>query len=443
MTIKTIFSRFILFLFFISCPLITAQNVSKKQDIAVFSLSYYGWLIPGFLYNGIDGEIMKNFFALERFNIIAMEHRLYANDLETFSRAVLNSREANTQIPEEVLMGHESFTRQDWEKTINSYYTVVPIVQNYTVQEIEKKEGGKKTFSYKVKFAVEFHIYSIEKKEKIAFFTIEESMTGKNLQEAVELTISLFGIELERALRGIEDFKIKTGVIKTENKKVYFELGENIGVKKGDEYVVIGYDEDNNEKETGFLVVTETEQDFSSALTLYANPKIVMGDQLKEVPRLPVEFRLAFAGEFGLNFKYGEKSPAVFQAGLHISQTRGFYRFRPCYAIEAGFSSGKNTIKAGIPVSILIGTEIWNTYFGKMQILPTVQVFYTTLALIEKTSKWKPAEAGIKVFVHTSRLITRDVKLGVDIGFKAGIDLRETAALFFRAILGVGLTVKF
>lgn len=443
MNIKTMFNRFILLLFFICCPLLSAQNVSKKQDIAVFSLSYYGWLIPDFLYSGIDGEIMKIFFTLERFNIIAMEHRLYAEDLETFNRAVLHSREANAQIPEEVLMGHEAFTRQDWEKTINAYYTVVPIVQNYALEEIEKEEDGKKTLNSKVKIAVEFHIYSIEKKEKIAFFTIEESMTGKNLQEAAALTINLFGIKLERALRGIEDFKIKTGVIKTEHKKVYFELGENVGVKKGDEYAVIGYDEDNIEKETGFLVVTETEQDFSSALTLYANPQIVIGDQLKEVPRFPVEFRLAFAGEFGLNGKYREKSPAVFQTGLHISQTRGFYRFRPCYAIEAGFSSGKTSPEAGIPVSFLIGAEIWNTYFGRTQILPTVQIFYATLASVQKGSKWKPAETGVKVFVHTSRLMTRDVKLGVDIGFKAGINLRETAAAFFRVIVGLGLTVKF
>lgn len=443
MSIKTIFNRFILLLFFISCPLLSAQNVSKKQDIAVFSLSYYGWLVPNFLYEGIDGEIMKIFFTLERFNIIALEHRLYAEDLDSFNRAVLHSRKADVQIPEEVLMGHEAFTRRDWEKTINAYYTVVPIVKNYTVEEIEKEENGKKTFSYKIKFAVEFHIYSIEKKEKIAFFTIEENMTGKNVEEAAALTVNLFGIKLERALRGIEDFKIKTGVIKAEHKKVYFELGENAGVKKGDEYVVIGYDENNKEKETGFVVVTETGQDFSSALTLYANPQIVIGDQLKEVPRFPVEFRLAFAGEFGLNFKYGEKGSAVFQTGLHISQTRGFYRFRPCYAIEAGFSSGKNSTVTGIPVSLLIGAEIWNTYFGKVQILPTAQFFYTTLASIKKGAKWKPAETGVKVFVHTSGLINRDIKFGVDIGFKAGVNLRETTAFFFRIIAGLGLTVKF
>ncbi|MEL3913690.1 hypothetical protein [Treponema pedis] len=436
------------FLFLIlAAGAIFAQSISKKQDIAVFPLSYYGWTIPEILYEGIDAEIMRNFFALERFNIIAMEHRFSALDLETFNAAIIKSRETDTPIPEEVLMGHESFTRTDWEKTVNAYYIIVPIVQSYTLKIVEEENNddenpyGEPVFTYKVKFSVEFHIYSMQKKNKIAYFVIEEKASSKNLEEALNSAITFFGIKFERALRGIEDFRIKTGVIKTEKNNVHFELGNDIGVKKGDEYVVIGYDENNNEAETGFVVVTDTEEDFSTALTLFSNRPITIGDQLKEVPRFPVEFRIFFTGEFTLK-KAGEaKSSSVFQTGLHVSHTRGFYRFRPCYAIEAGFSSAK--ISEGIPVSVLLGMEIWNTYLGKVQILPTVQIFYTSLASYNQAERFKPYETGIKTFVHTSWLITRDIKLGFDAGFKAGLAFKEIKGSLFRPLVGIGLTVKF
>ena len=41
---------------------------------------------------------------------------------------------------------------------------------------------------------------------------------------------------------------------------------------------------------------------------------------------------------------------AVFSPGLHISQTRGFYRFRPCTGLEVNFEGTSNS-KNGIPVS--------------------------------------------------------------------------------------------
>ncbi len=434
------------------------QNVSKKQDVAIFPLSFYGWIIPESLYTGIDSEIMRNFFTLERFNVIAMGYRFSHTDLESFNDAVLRARETESALPEEVLMGHEAFTKADWEKTVNAYYIVVPIVQTYSFEKIQTEEknenkekdkngvsgSGKKEeqtdFTYKVKCAVEFHIYSMQKKMKISYFVINGSSESGTLQGAVDIAVTVFGIKLERALRGVEDFIIKTGVIKTEKGNVYFELGNELGVKKGDEYAVIGYDENNTELETGLVVVTGTEENASTALTLYANQHITVGDQLKEVPRFPFDIRVFFTGEFTLKIK----DAAIFQFGIHVSQTRGFYRLRPCYAVEVGFSADKS-INGDIPFSVLIGMEIWNTYFGRIQILPTIQFFYAAFSSDSKGKKpqWESAETGLKTFVHTSWLVSRDIKIGFDAGCKAGFDFYRGNKIVFRPLLGAGITIKF
>ena len=434
-------------LFFLLCvaSAVFPQSVSKKQDIAIFRLSYYGWIIPQALYEGIDEQILQNFENLKRFTIIAMNHRIGADSLEEFDARIRSSREQDAVVPEEVLMGQQAFTREDWEKAVNSYYLVVPIVRDYElVLREEKLTDGKIRVRYKARISVEFNIYSAHKKTKAAFFVIEKTAIDASPEAAFSSAIALMGLSLDNHLRRVPDFRIRTGIIKAEKQDVYFELGNDLGIKKGDEYVIIGYDEENNEKETGLVVVTDTKEDFSKSITLYTSQPIQLGDQAKEIPRLPVEFRAFVDSEIKFG-KTAADTKAVFSPGLHISQTRGFYRFRPCYGIESNLND-KDNLQNGIPVSFLLGAELGNTYKGRFQILPTAQVFYTVLASSNVKELPKSAGAGIKAFVHTSYLISRDIKLGINAGFKAGFNFssseQNSENKFFRLILGIGLTIK-
>lgn len=438
--------RIVLIFFMYICTTVFAQSISDKQDIAVFSLSYYGWSVPEFLYNEIDSKIMETCIDLKRFNIIEMQYRLYAEDLEEFNQSIRRYRIEETAVPEEVLMGHEAFTRKDWEKAINSYYIIIPILNNYLIEKNTYYSDDNKIITkYHIKFEVDIHVYSAKTNSKIAFFTIKENKYGENFINIVKLATRIFAARFETKLRAIPDFTIRTGVIKAEKPKVYFELGNDFGVKKGDEYAVIGYDENNNEVEAGLLVVTNTQNDFSAARTLYAKNNIVIGDQLKEIPRFPFEVRLFPAIEF--NPTIVQKASAfsdsmIMQFGMHISATRDFYRFRPCGSVEVGFAK-KYNLTTGIPITYLAGMEIWNTQIGRLQILPTAQIFYTGLVSVNKKERWKSAELGTKVSVHLSYLFTRDIKFGADFGFKAGVDFADTKGVgLFRVILGLGLTFK-
>ena len=89
----------VLFLLFCVAAAVFPQSVSKKQDIAVFRLSYYGWIIPQALYEGIDEQILQSFEDLKRFTIIAMNHRIEAGNLEEFDTRIKSSREKDVVIP--------------------------------------------------------------------------------------------------------------------------------------------------------------------------------------------------------------------------------------------------------------------------------------------------------------------------------------------------------
>ena len=429
----------VLIIFFFSSPFY-AQKVSEKKDIAVFATSYYGRHIPNKLIDMIDEAIMNVFFNLERFNIIGLEYRLASTDVDIFIELIKHSREKNTELPESVLMGLEAFTKEDWEKTINSYYVVTPIVKNYSI------EKGKfydiffgEIDGYKAKISLEFYIYS-SKENKREEFDIKISAINSSYNNAYVTAVEALSEKLDLELRKIEAFTIKTGIIKAEAGSVHFELGKKMGVKLGDEYVVLSED---GRRETGLIVVTKTESDFSKGLILYSKKPLNLGDAIKEVPHGPFEYRAYTLGEFGFFFAEKGLYDGGGTFGINVSGTRGFYRFRPCFGAEITFDSQTAKILSiGAPITIFGGAEIGNTYLSRLQILPTAQFYYTMMVTDSKECFPIPLGAGLKAFVHTSFLITKNFKIGGDIGVKIGSTFYNGIGGILRFTAGVGFTIK-
>lgn len=417
-----------------------AQVVSKPKDIAVFSLSYYDSTIPFALVEEIDARVLSTAHNFKRLRVIGVDKRLMYNDLNAFYRAIQESREVNTIIPEEVAMGHVAFTRADWNKAVNAYYILTSNVEDYDIQtkSIEQQDGTLFT-EYEVSVSVLFTVYSVQEKQKHSEFMLTATAKDKRINEAFRQLASMIGVRLEGQLRNVGDFRINTGVIATENPRVYFELGNTIGIYKGDEYAIIGYDSNNNPVETGLLVVVDTQQDFSTALTLYADPDVVVGDQLREIPHLPMEFRTYSNVEFGTAYYSTAKNTVLplLTGGLHISWTRGVYRVRPSFAFEINGFWGIYPVFSGS-----IGAEIMNTYIGRCQILPTLHFFYTVAASKEKNVAPTTLELGGKLITHISWLFARDFKIGLDIGIKSGYTTNPQMPFLLRGVLGLGLTVK-
>ena len=429
----------ILIVFFFSSSFY-AQKVSEKKDIAVFATSYYGRHIPNEFIEMIDEAIMNVFFNLERFNIIGLEYRLASTDVDIFIELINRSREENTELPESVLMGLEAFTKADWEKTVNSYYVVMPIIKDYSIS-MERYDDlflGE-TDGYRIEIALEFYIYSSKEdlREKI---DIKISSIDKTYEKAYNTALKSLSKKLDLELRKIEAFTIKTGIIKAEKGTVHFELGKKMGVKLGDEYVVLSED---GKKELGLIVVTKTENDFSKGLILFSKKPLNLGDAIKEVPHGPFEYRVYALGEFGLFFTERGLYDGGGTFGINLSGTRGFYRFRPSFGAEMTFDSqSPKILSIGAPITIFGGAEIGNTYLRRLQILPTIQFYYTMIVTDSKKTIPIPAGVGLKAFVHTSFLVTKNFKIGGDVGVKTGATFYNGIGGILRFTAGVGFTIK-
>ena len=200
---------------------------------------------------------------------------------------------------------------------------------------------------------------------------------------------------------------------------------------------------EDGKKELGLIVVTKTENDLSKGLILFSKKPLNLGDAIKEVPHGPFEYRVYALGEFGFFFADRGLYDGGGTFGINVSGTRGFYRFRPCFGAEMTFDSqSPKILSIGTPITIFGGAEIGNTYLRRLQILPTIQFYYTMIVTDSKKTIPIPAGVGLKAFVHTSFLVTKNFKIGGDVGVKTGATFYNGIGGILRFTAGVGFTIK-
>ena len=134
---------------------ISAQVVSERKEIAVFKLSYYRFDIPNAVLGGIDEEIRSVFINLGRFDVVGLTQRLEEGDLNEFIDKIKLYKEEQVEIPEEVQMGKEFFTKADFDGLFGSFIVVVPAVANYVVARLDTGE-------YQVNIKTSFTFVNVE-----------------------------------------------------------------------------------------------------------------------------------------------------------------------------------------------------------------------------------------------------------------------------------------
>ncbi len=89
-----------------------AQNatVSKKHDVAVFALGYYGYDIPLETLATVDAEIQGVFVNLGRFNVLGQTERLSSKDIQVFIDTLKTAKQNNTPLPDEIKFGDVQLT---------------------------------------------------------------------------------------------------------------------------------------------------------------------------------------------------------------------------------------------------------------------------------------------------------------------------------------------
>lgn len=342
-------------------PFLAAQQVSEKKDIAVFKLSYYHWNIPNTVLGGIDEEIKGVFVNIGRFNVLGMTQRLEPGDLNEFIDKVKQFKEEKVEISEEVQMGQDFFTKADFDRLVGSFIVVVPSVASYV---LEPKEG-----EFKANLKTSFNFINVEQGRTFAQAFVETQGSDPNPDSAAKAALDGIAMRLTFEIRKIPEFQLKTGVLEVHGSELILELGRDMGITVGDEFLIVSTRVLDSGKtyttENGLLVIKEVSDEVSVGKIIYARPRPEVGDQLRELARLGLD-TTPYLHVASALLQHDRTSPITVLAGLRQSISRGFFNFRPFAGIEVPFIAN---ILAAIPLNLYVGGE-YDLYLGRLQLVP-------------------------------------------------------------------------
>jgi hypothetical protein len=413
-------------------------EVSKKKEIAVFALSYYGWQIPYEALAEIDSKIQKVFVDMGRFDVIGLTQRFKSGDVDRFIKTIKAAKEENFVLPEEYTTGDKAFTQADFNKLIGSFIVAIPVVTSYESEYKYNKYTEKYYYETKVKTVVTFYNVEDDKIEGIA--EIESSAIDfEDQMKSIKGAIAAIPSDLEFKTRSIEAFKIKTQILAVERDAIKIQLGQDMGIQVGDEFIIYkseSYGDVVDQREIGSATVKDVSSKLSTAYVLFADEALVPGMQLKEIPR-SADFDLYAAGIFYLSKPSNSASKFGLALGLTSTASRGFFTIRPKANIEAILDGDLYT-----PLFLNVGAE-YNLYMGRL--ILSVSGFVgasTPLGLLAQDVY--VGHVGGKVQAQASYLLNRDMRVFLEGGAAYYADLTDYYGdlSFMGAIVRAGVTFK-
>ena len=415
-----------------SLSMMWGQSVSVKKEIAVFRVGASDFSVPPDALGLLDDRVKKVFVNLGRFDVIGVTHRLSAGDVDGFIQKIREYKEQNLSMSEGVSFGKEVFTEADFNRLTGSFIVVIPDLSYY---DLSLKDDAKYTVTLKT--AVSF--VDVSSSKAIGQISLETSGTDANPKEALRMAADSLPTSLDYEVRKMDAFKLKSGILDVAGSTVTIEFGKNMGVQPGDEYVITnprlmrsGYE---TVDETGLLVISEVHEEFSLAKVVYSDTKPVIGDQVKELPRLGADISF-YADGIG-----GDKADLLL--GLKIVANRGFFSFRPVFGVEVPLmqTAGSDFLL----FNTYLGGELFNYYFGRLQFAPTAALGVgSAIPLTDNYSeKYYLSHFGAKAQLSLSYLLTRDIKLFGEAGFGMWFSLNDRWFDSYSGILlGGGITFK-
>jgi hypothetical protein len=426
---------------------VSAQVVSERREIAVFKLSYYRYDIPNAVLGGIDEEIRSVFINLGRFDVVGLTQRLEEGDLNEFIDKIKMYKEEQVEIPEEVQMGQEFFTKADFDKLTGSFIVVVPAVANYVVAPLDTGE-------YQVNIKTSFTFINVEEGRTFAQAFVDTEGKDTNRDLAIKAALDAIPMQLTFEIRKIPEFQLKTGVIEVRGTEIIIELGRDLGLKAGDEYVIVSSEILQSgralTREEGLVVIKEVSDEVSVAKIIYARPRPQIGDQLQEVPRFGMDTTPYV--HFAKGALYAKDQTILIGARQAVS--RGFFGFRPLAGIEVPLIAN---IAAALPVNVYVGGE-YDMYLGRFQIVPMAglgvgmaYLWYLKYADVPEDERFFFTHVGGLASVTANYLFHKNYRFSVEVGYMNWFSLiplkHFTDDLTFPdydgLFVGAGVTIKY
>jgi len=254
-------------------------------------------------------------------------------------------------------------------------------------------------------------------------------------------------------LRKIAEFQLKTGILEVGARQVVLELGRNMGIQVGDEYLIVagrvlgsGH---TLTRETGLLVIKEVSDEVSVARIVYARPRPQVGDQLQELPRLGTDTTPYVHVATGL---LGPRETTVV-IGLRQAVRRGFFGVRPFVGLEVPAIAN---IVFAIPMNRYVGGE-YDLYCGRFQLVPMGGLGVGGAYLwylgedVPDEKKFVLTHFGGLAGVTMNYLFHKNYRFSVEAGYMGWISLVPTKVFHTDLLftdydglyVGAGLTIKY
>ncbi|HPC70499.1 MAG TPA: hypothetical protein PLB48_01720, partial [Treponema sp.] len=324
---------------------VTAQQaeISKKQDVAVFALGYYGYNIPLEVLANVDAEIQGVFVNLGRFNVLGQTERFSSKDVQDFINLIQTAKQNNTPLPDEVKFGDVQLTEGLLKKLYGAFVVVIPTIVDFKVEKPNNE------YQARIKTSVAF--LNVAEGTTIGMANIETTGTSKETQtKAVAEAINAIPVQLTYEVRKIPAFTLRTQVLQADAFEAKIQFGTDMGVVVGDEYVVVKRSTIGglvDEREDGLLVVKDVGPQISTAAVRYAGPTLKEGAQLREVPRLgfdaePYLYYMKYFGNVdGWELGTQDTTPTkgALAIGAKFAVSRGFYDVRPIVGVQLNFDT--------------------------------------------------------------------------------------------------------
>ena len=435
-SVLLIISNFVLF----------AQDVSAKKELAVFQLGFQKWRMPSSVLSTVDEEIKAVFINMGRFDVIGMSQRLEEGDLNDFVDKIKLYKGENVEIPEEVQMGKAFFTEADMNRLVGSFIVVIPSVSDYI---LERRDSG----DYKVTLKTSVSFFNVEEGRTFAQSFVETDGSDQNAEVAIREAVDGIAMKLTFEVRKVPEFQLKTGILEVNGREIILELGRDLGLKVGDEYVVVSSRVLDSGKmltrENGLIIINEVSDEVSVGYLVYASPRPQIGDQLRELPRLGLDTTPYLHVALGDPLDLG----TTILVGARQSISRGFFGFRPLVGLEVPASA---TLLAAIPLNLYVGGE-YNFYMGRLQFVPQATVGVGGAYLwylgsdVSEEERFFLTHLGGAANLTLSYLFHKNFKIVLEGGFMYWFSLMsETVfsdSLSFRnyggPFVGGGVTIKY
>lgn len=421
---------------------VSAQPVvSEKQDIAIFALGYYGWNIPGQALGSIDGEIQKVFSDLGRFTILGMSQRLSSGGLDQFIAAMRQSKQTSFVMPEKFQFGESFLTEAEFNRLVGAFIVVVPVVVEFN------SFYDTKNLQYQTNIKTNITFIDVANNGSVlAVKTISSSGSHKtNQYESVSSAIGSIPSQLQFEIRSIPEFQINTRILTASSSSIRLQLGQNMGIRKGDEYAIIqrasveGFDDSH---EAGLVVIKDVGQEVSTGQVLYSSIKLNKDTQLREIPRFGTELDLYI-------HSIGGSTVSSVVPGFRATASRGFYAFRPYIAVQVPLGLMSSFLWGWVeifPVNVILGGE-YVVNMGKLSVAPNAGIglsYFHITAGGSSTDTDFLSHIGFQASVRAAYLINRNLRAFVDIGYEEWLAVTDVLGNkgYGGTTVGAGVTFK-